>query len=77
MLHADLQGQGQGVKGREVDEGLPGDALRLLQMAPRMLLMLTKMDLLLLRVHMTSLQQLVRVKVIRDLHSHLLVIGAE
>ena len=62
-MHPDLQGQGQGVTGREVDEGLPGDALRLLQKAPCMRLMLTKMDLLLLRLHMTSTQQLGRVKV--------------
>ena len=62
-MHADLQGQGQGVKGREVDEGLPGDALRLLQKAPRIRLMLTTVDLLLLRLHMISMQQLGRVKV--------------
>lgn len=58
----DLQGQGQGVTGREVDEGLPGDALRLLQKAPCIRLMLTTVDLLLLRLHMTSMQQLGRVK---------------
>jgi len=49
--------------GREVDEGLPGGALRLLQMAPLKRLMLTNMDLPLLRPQMTFTQQLGRVKV--------------
>lgn len=74
MLHADLQGQGQGVTGREVDEGLSGDALRLLQTAPLKHLMLTRMDLLLLRLHMMSTQQLGRVKVSRQDCAHLVVI---
>lgn len=45
---------------REVDEGLPGGALRLLQMAPLKRLVLTNMDL---PPQMTSTQQLGRVKV--------------
>ncbi len=63
MTYADLQGQVQGMTGREVDEGLPGGALRLLQMAPLKRLMLTNMDLPLLRPQMTFTQQLGRVKV--------------
>ncbi len=63
MMHADLQGQVQGVTGREGDEGLPGGALRLLQVAPLKHLMLTKMDLRLLSLHMMSMQQPGREKV--------------
>lgn len=63
MMHADLLDQVQGVTGREGDEGLPGGAPQLLQMALLKHLMLIKMDLLLLRLHMTSTQQLGRVKV--------------
>ncbi len=63
MAYADLQAQVQGVTGREVDEGLPGDAPRLLQKALLKHLMLTKVDLLLLWLLLTSTQQLGRVKV--------------
>jgi len=60
VTYADLQGQVQGMTRREVDEGLPGGALRLLQMAPLKRLVLTNMDL---PPQMTSTQQLGRVKV--------------